>query len=110
MYAEAFDIWKEKFGAECVARGKALGHAEGIAEGIAKGKTEGIAEGEAKLIGQLQKAVQNALECRFAPLPPSAGENIKKVSAPEELQELLVSIWKVKTFQEALDEIKRHAV
>jgi len=50
------------------------------------------------------------LECHFAPLPPSAAEDIKKVSDPEELQNLLVSLWKVKTLQEALAEIKRHAV
>ena len=43
MYAEAFDIWKEKFGAECVARGKALGHAEGEAKliwAVAESRTE----------------------------------------------------------------------
>ena len=86
MYAEAFNTWKEKFRAECMV------------------------EGKAKLIEELQKAVQNALECHFAPLPPSAGEDIKKVSDPDELQDLLVFVWKVKTLQEALDEIKRHAV
>ena len=106
MYAEAFNTWKEKFRAECMVEGKVAGIAEGRAEGIA----EGIAEGKAKLIEELQKAVQNALECHFAPLPPSAGEDIKKVSDPDELQDLLVFVWKVKTLQEALDEIKRHAV
>ena len=90
MYAEAFNTWKEKFRAECMAAG--------------------IAEGKAKLIEELQKAVRNALECHFAPLPPFAGEDIKKVSDPDEPQDLLVSVWKVKTLQEALDEIKRHAV
>ena len=90
MYAEAFNTWKEKFRAECMAAG--------------------IAEGKAKLIEELQKAVQNALKCHFAPLPPFAGEDIKKVSDPDELQDLLVSVWKVKTLQEALDEVKRHAV
>ena len=84
--------------------------AEGIAEGRAEGRAMAIAEGKAKLIEELQKAVQNALKCHFAPLPPSAGENIKKVSDPDKLQDLLVSVWKVKTLQEALDEIKRHAV
>ena len=98
MYAEAFNTWKEKFRAECIVEGKAAGRAEGIAEG------------KAQLIGELQKAVQNALECHFAPLPPSAGEDIKKVSDPDKLQDLLVSVWKVKTLQEALDEVKRHAV
>ena len=102
MYAEAFNTWKEKFRAECMVEGKAAGRAEG--------RAEGIAEGKAKLIEELQKAVQNALECHFAPLPPSAGEDIKKVSDPDELQDLLVFVWKVKTLQEALDEIKRHAV
>ena len=62
MYAEAFNTWKEKFRAECMV----------------EGKVAGIAEGKAKLIEELQKAVQNALECHFAPLPPSAGEDIKK--------------------------------
>ena len=94
MYAEAFNTWKEKFRAECIVEGKAAGRAEG----------------KAQLIGELQKAVQNALECHFAPLPPSAGEDIKKVSDPDKLQDLLVSVWKVKTLQEALDEVKRHAV
>ena len=94
MYSEAFNTWKEKFRAECMAEGRAMA----------------IAEGKAKLIEELQKAVQNALECHFAPLPPSAGEDIKKVSDPDELQDLLVFVWKVKTLQEALDEIKRHAV
>lgn len=98
MYAEAFNTWKEKFRAECMA------------EGIAEGKAMAIAESKAKLIGELQKAVQNALKCHFAPLPPSTGENIKKVSDPDKLQDLLVSVWKVKTLQEAQDEIKRHAV
>ena len=70
MYAEAFNTWKEKFRAECMA--------EGIAEGRAEGKAMAIAESKAKLIGELQKAVQNALKCHFAPLPPSTGENIKK--------------------------------
>ena len=98
MYAEAFNTWKEKFRAECIVEGKAAGRAEGIAEG------------KAQLIGELQKAVQNALECHFAPLPPSAGEDIKKVSDPDKLQDLLVSVWKVKTLQEALDEVKKHAV
>ena len=102
MYSEAFNTWKEKFRAECMA--------EGIAEGRAEGKAIGIAESKAKLIEELQKAVQNALECHFAPLPPFAGEDIKKVSDPDELQDLLVSVWKVKPLQEALDEIKRHAV
>ena len=102
MYAEAFNTWKEKFRAECMVEGKVAG--------IAEGKAEGIAEGKAKLIEELQKAVLNALECHFAPLPPSAGEDIKKVSDPDELQDLLVFVWKVKTLQEALDEIKRHAV
>ena len=106
MYAEAFNTWKEKFRAECMVEGKVAG----IAEGKAAGRAEGIAEGKAKLIEELQKAVQNALECHFAPLPPTAAENIKKVSDPEELQNLLVSLWKVKTLQEALAEIKRHAV
>lgn len=106
MYAEAFKSWKEKFRAECMAEGRAIG----IAEGKAEGRAMAIAEGKAKLIEELQKAVQNALECHFAPLPPSAGEDIKKVSDPDKLQELLVSVWKVKTLQEALDEIKRHAV
>ena len=94
MYAEAFNTWKEKFRAECIVEGKAAGRAEC----------------NAQLIGELQKAVQNALECHFAPLPPSAGEDIKKVSDPDKLQDLLVSVWKVKTLQEALDEVKRHAV
>ena len=94
MYAEAFNSWKEKFRAECVAIGEAKGRAEG----------------EAELIGKWQQAVLEVLECHFAPLPPSAAEDIKKVSDPEELQNLLVSLWKVKTLQEALDEIKRHAV
>ena len=102
MYAEAVNTWKEKFRAECMA--------EGIAEGRAEGKAMAIAESKAKLIGELQKAVQNALKCHFAPLPPSTGENIKKVSDPDKLQDLLVSVWKVKTLQEAQDEIKRHAV
>lgn len=89
----------------------AEGRAIGIAEGKAEGRAMAIAEGKAKLIEELQKAVQNALKCHFAPLPPSAGENIKKVSdPPDKLQDLLVSVWKVKTLQEALDEIKRHAV
>ena len=74
MYAEAFNTWKEKFRAECMVEGKVAG----IAEGKAAGRAEGIAEGKAKLIEELQKAVQNALECHFAPLPPSAGEDIKK--------------------------------
>ena len=94
MYSEAFNTWKEKFRAECMAEGRA----------------EGIAESKAKLIEELQKAVRNALECHFAPLPPFAGEDIKKVSDPDEPQDLLVSVWKVKTLQEALDEVKRHAV
>ena len=106
MYAEAFNTWKEKFRAECMVEGKVAG----IAEGKAAGRAEGIAEGKAKLIEELQKAVQNALECHFAPLTPSAGEDIKKVSDPDELQDLLVFVWKVKTLQEALDEIKRQAV
>ena len=110
MYAEAFNTWKEKFRAECMVEGKVAGIAEGKAAGRAEGRAEGIAEGKAKLIEELQKAVQNALECHFAPLPPSAGEDIKKVSDPDELQDLLVFVWKVKTLQEALDEIKRHAV
>ena len=118
MYSEAFNTWKEKFRAECMAEGRAIGIAEGRAEGraigIAKcraeGRAEGIAESKAKLIEELQKAVRNALECHFAPLPPSAGEDIKKVSDPDKLQDLLVSVWKVKTLQEALDEVKRHAV
>ena len=118
MYAEAFNTWKEKFRAECMAEGRAIGIAEGRAEGraigIAKcraeGRAEGIAESKAKLIEELQKAVRNALECHFAPLPPSAGEDIKKVSDPDKLQDLLVSVWKVKTLQEALDEVKKHAV
>ena len=86
MYAEAFNTWKEKFRAECMVEGKVAGIAEGKVAGIAEGKAagraagraEGIAEGKAKLIEELQKAVQNALECHFAPLPPSAGEDIKK--------------------------------
>ena len=102
MYAEAFNSWKEKFRAECVAIGWAKGEAEGRAEGRAEGKAE--------LIGKWQQAVLEILECHFAPLPPTAAENIKKVSDPEELQNLLVSLWKVKTLQEALAEIKRHAV
>ena len=110
MYAEAFNTWKEKFRAECMVEGKVAGIAEGKAAGRAEGRAEGIAEGKAKLIEELQKAVLNALECHFAPLPPSAGEDIKKVSDPDELQDLLVFVWKVKTLQEALDEIKRHAV
>ena len=114
MYSEAFNTWKEKFRAECMAEGRAMGIAEGRAIGIAKcraeGRAEGIAESKAKLIEELQKAVRNALECHFAPLPPSAGEDIKKVSDPDKLQDLLVSVWKVKTLQEALDEVKRHAV
>ena len=73
MYSEAFNTWKEKFRAECMAEGRAMG----IAEGRAEGKAIGIAESKAKLIGELQKAVRNALECHFAPLPPSAGEDIK---------------------------------
>ena len=113
MYSEAFNTWKEKFRAECMAEGRAMGIAEGRAIGIAKcraeGRAEGIAESKAKLIEELQKAVRNALECHFAPLPPFAGEDIKKVSDPDELQDLLVSVWKVKTLQEALEEIKRHA-
>lgn len=36
MYAEAFNTWKEKFRAECMA--------EGIAEGRAEGKAMAIAE------------------------------------------------------------------
>lgn len=67
MYAEAFKSWKEKFRAECMAEGRAIG----IAEGKAEGRAMAIAEGKAKLIEELQKAVQNALECHFAPLPPS---------------------------------------
>ena len=102
MYAEAFNSWKEKFRAECVAIGWAKGEAEGRAEGRAEGKAE--------LIGKWQQAVLEILECHFAPLPPTAAENIKKVSDPEELQNLLVFVWKVKTLQEALAEIKRHAV
>ena len=90
MYAEAFNSWKEKFRVE--------------------GWAEGWAEGRAEIIGKWQKAILDALECHFAPLPPSAAEDIKKVSDPEELQNLLVSLWKVKTLQEALAEIKRHAV
>ena len=82
----------------------------GINDGRAEGKAMAIAESKAKLIGELQKAVQNALKCHFAPLPPSTGENIKKVSDPDKLPDLLVSVWKVKTLQEAQDEIKRHAV
>ena len=114
MYSEVFNTWKEKFRAECMAEGRAMGIAEGraigIAESRAEGRAEGIAESKAKLIEELQKAVRNALECHFAPLPPSAGEDIKKVSDPDKLQDLLVSVWKVKTLQEALEEIKRHAV
>jgi len=53
---------------------------------------------------------EHAAPDELAPLPPSAGEDIKKVSDPDELQDLLVSVWKVKMLQEALDEIKRHAV
>ncbi len=76
--------------------------------GLRAGLRAGL--GRAEIIGKWQKAILDALECHFAPLPPSAAEDIKKVSAPEELKDLMISLWKVKTLQEALDEIKRHAV
>ena len=98
MSSEAFERWKEQFRAEC------------IAEGVAEFRAEREAEGRARIIGKWQKAILDALECHFAPLPPSAAEDIEKVSAPEELKDLTISLWKVKTLQEALDEIKRHAV
>ena len=81
-----------------------------LEEMCSEARAEGRAEGKAELIGKWQQAVLEILECHFAPLPPTAAENIKKVSDPEELQILLVSLWKVKTLQEALAEIKRHAV
>ena len=92
MYAEAFNSWKEKFRAEALP-------SPALSPALSP-----------EIIGKWQKAILDALECHFAPLPPSAAEDIKKVSDPEELQNLLVSLWKVKTLQEALDEIKRHAV
>ena len=45
MYAEAFKSWKEKFRAEFMAEGRAIG----IAYGKAEGRAMAIAEGKAKL-------------------------------------------------------------
>lgn len=51
MYSEAFNTWKEKFRAECMAEGRAIG----IAEGKAEGRAMAIAEGKAKLIKSCRK-------------------------------------------------------
>lgn len=53
MYAEAFNTWKEKFRAECMA--------EGIAEGRAEGKAMAIAESKAKLIGEFCRKLYRTL-------------------------------------------------
>jgi hypothetical protein len=83
---------------DLVKQGIQEGIQQGLQQGLQKGKIEGVIEGK-------QESLIKILEIRFGEIEESLRERIKSIREVEKLNNLLVSVIKVKDLQEFKKEI-----